>query len=555
MNKIKHTFTKMSGEIKELGKKFPLTLFLIGFVTLLYTLVIDQDFSHEVDDLLEKIYLYCTIWGIGTFFCETKFVKKTNKIIGYTITGIISFIFTPLLTQPDSEQRIWRLAMAYFSVLILMSFYTSIQKANLKFEEYVRNVFRDLFHTTTTYIILNTGVMIVTSIFVQLILDGYYGSLLERFLVLLFGLFYVPSMLYTFSSISKKENGSFIKGLILYVLLPLTIIAMAIIYLYIAKIIWLRDMPKNMIYRILAGIFIVAFPVWNMASNYGENKKFIAKITKILPYLYAPFILLEIYSIGTRIHGFGLTPRRYISCLFIVWQVIALVLTFYRKNEKISHILWYAALLVIICLIGPWNYEMVSNRSQKKIIEKTMPAHVSFEQLSSQEKDYVKGAYHYLTDTTDGETWLPAYLSQEEKAKIEEYSNLEREKYDYPTYISLDCDLVLELEKYSKITYDRGATEEEGLSRAETADNKEVEAIVFLENTQKTIDLTEKVKEIIEQNSFNHPALEEDFRKNNLLKISDTEDFYISHLTFRYYKTTHKIQYLRMEGYILDVKP
>ena len=172
--------------------------------------------------------------------------------------------------------------MAYFSVLILMSFYTSIQKANLKFEEYVRNVFRDLFHTTTTYIILNIGVMIVTSIFVQLILDGYYGSLLERFLVLLFGLFYVPSMLYTFSSISKKENGSFIKGLILYVLLPLTIIAMAIIYLYIAKIIWLRDMPKNMIYRILAGIFIVAFPVWNMATM-GKIKSSLQKLPKSYP--------------------------------------------------------------------------------------------------------------------------------------------------------------------------------------------------------------------------------------------------------------------------------
>ena len=64
---------------------------------------------------------------------------------------------------------------------------------------------------------------------------------------------------YTIFGLNKKEGGSFAKGFVLYVLLPLVIMAMLIIY--IAKIMILRNMPKNIIFRILSGIFIIGFPV------------------------------------------------------------------------------------------------------------------------------------------------------------------------------------------------------------------------------------------------------------------------------------------------------
>ena len=98
MSKIKNLMEKMSSEIKELGKKFPLTMVLIAFVTILFTIAIDQDFSRNTEEILEKIYLFCIIWGIGTIFTEIFFVKKSNKILGYGLTGGISFIFTKILT-------------------------------------------------------------------------------------------------------------------------------------------------------------------------------------------------------------------------------------------------------------------------------------------------------------------------------------------------------------------------------------------------------------------------------------------------------------------------
>lgn len=543
MNKIKNLISKTSGEIKELVKKFPLTMCIILFVTMLFTIAIDQDFSKSTEEWLEKIYLFSGIWMVGTIFTEVYFVRKLNKIISYGLTGGISVIFTHILTSPMAKNTgeisvVLRFLVAYGFVLILLSIYKTIKNEKLTFEEYVLKLFKDLFHVTVTYIILNIGIMLLTVVFVELILDGKYGSSIERLFALLFGLFYVPSIIYTFSGISKKEANAFIKGLILYVLLPLVTIAITIIYVYIAKIIILRNMPKNVIFRILAGIFIVAFPVWNMASNYKENKKAIEKIVKILPYLYVPFIFLEIYSIGVRISKFGITPMRYISCVIIVFQILVLGLTFYKKSKRISDIFICASILVIISFVTPFNYENISNWSQKRIIEKVMPENTNFDELSNEDKTRVNSAYKYLKyDASNGEDDIPQYLSDEDKSKIEKYTDSERERYNYPSYISLDCELDLNIEEYSKIMYVNGKNED---------------FIISLDETNREIDLKSKIDELISKNETNNSDLEDDFKENNIISISKTEDLYISELSFSYDKATHELNYLYMEGYLLE---
>lgn len=177
MKKIKNLMTEMSGEIKELGKRFPLTMLLIGFVTILFTVAIDQDFSSNTEKMLEKIYLFCTIWGVGTFFTENWFVERKNRMISYGLSGGISFIFAAVLSSDIDSSQInvtLRFLASYVCILILLSIYKSMKNAELKFEEYFLKCFRDGFNTTVTYIILNIGIVMITAIFVQLILDGVW---------------------------------------------------------------------------------------------------------------------------------------------------------------------------------------------------------------------------------------------------------------------------------------------------------------------------------------------------------------------------------------------
>ncbi len=542
MNKFKNLLAKMSGEVKELGKRFPLTMGIVVFLTLLITVVIDQSFPRSVNQVLEKVYLFCASWVLGTFFSETFFTKKVLKAVSYGITGGVSFIFTMIFLDwemiTESQEAVaLRFFAAYSIILVLMSMYKSMKNAELKFQEYVLKMFRDAFHVTVIYSILNIGFLLLIAIFAELILDGEYGSLVERILTLLLGLFYVPAGFYTMASISKKEVNSFIKGLVLYVLLPLVTIAIAIIYVYIAKIIILRDMPQNMIFRILAGIFVVAFPVWNMAHNYAEEKKLVGKLVTILPYLFAPLLLLEIYSIGIRIYEFGLTDMRYMSCAFVLFQACCLALTFYKKQEKISQIFLYGVAIILVTFVTPFNFQRMSNFSQSHVIGKLLPEGGQFEELSKADKKRVNSAYEYL-NLNNGEKEIPVYLSEEEREKIKNFNSWTSSSYRDTEYISLHNKLEYDIGEYTRIVQVSGNLEEETKN-------------IFLEEVGLTVDFSEKLKEIIDQNEMGNGDLDDYFVKDNLMKIDEKHDMYISNLYFEYRGDDKSIVYMNFEGYVL----
>lgn len=539
MNQIKNLLSKLSQELRDLLKKFPVTMALILFLTLLFTVIVDQNFSRNTRELLERVEIFCAIWLVGTFFTETFFEMKRIKITSYVTTGMISGIFIRL-TYVELTSSVANLCAkilaTYIVVLILISIYQVIKKSKLTFERYLLGVFRDLLSMTIIYVILNIGFVLIFEIFNVLLLEGKGNSGLVRIFILLYGLFYVPSILYTISAINQKEINTFIRGLVNYVLLLLVSIAMAIVYLYIAKILILRDMPKNVIFRILAGIFVVAFPVWNMASCYGEEKKWVGKMAKTLPVLYVPFIFLEIYAIMARIAEFGVTPMRYISCVFIVFQVICLGLTFYKNKEKLSFMLIGAAILVFVGVLTPLGYENISNLSQKKMIEKLLPENADFALLKETEKAKVKSAYHYLERETEGKKYIPDYLSEEVITEISSYHKDKQSDYAATHYFSGSKELDLDISNYRKIRSIQGYSK----------DNTR-----HIKTGTEELDFSSFVKEMMQKNTISREEAKNYFDANNLVNLSETVDFYVENVDLEYLDDA-EIRYFRIQGYLLE---
>ena len=71
MNKIKNLMKKISVQVKELIRNYPITTILILFVTLLVAILVEQSFSNKIEKTIEKICVFCVVWGVGTYFTET----------------------------------------------------------------------------------------------------------------------------------------------------------------------------------------------------------------------------------------------------------------------------------------------------------------------------------------------------------------------------------------------------------------------------------------------------------------------------------------------------
>lgn len=77
MSKIKKLFLKLSEEIKEVTKKYPITMAIVMILTVIASICLD-DFLID-SYTLSNILFVGIIWGIGVLFSETFF--KNKKVI------------------------------------------------------------------------------------------------------------------------------------------------------------------------------------------------------------------------------------------------------------------------------------------------------------------------------------------------------------------------------------------------------------------------------------------------------------------------------------------
>lgn len=244
MNKIKELFSNISKGAENIVKKFPLTIILVVLVTVFSAICMQQSWMSGT--LFHKILLFGVISTIGVFFSETYFSKKIVKIMMYMLSGAIAYGFvqlvyiTDIVNESIVKSMSTRMLFGYIFILVIFTIYKLLKDSQLKIEEYLLKVFANVFQLSIIYGVLNIGISLIVVIFTELLLDGVYGEIFARILTLLFGLFYIPSLIYSVSETSNKEISHFIKGLVKYVLFPLSAIAMGIIYMYILKILITR---------------------------------------------------------------------------------------------------------------------------------------------------------------------------------------------------------------------------------------------------------------------------------------------------------------------------
>ena len=266
-----------------------------------------------------------------------------------------------------------------------------------------------------------------------------------------------------------------------------------------------------------------------MAKNFKNDNKIIDKATNILPYAYMPFILLEIYSIYTRIAEFGITPVRYFGLVFIVIQVIALILTVIKKGEKLPQTFIYMAVLVVIAFILPLNYNKASYLSQSNILKKEFPENAKFEELSEKSKMRVSGAYRYLA-SNDALKYIPENVKQHYKTITKDTPVYdEGVNATKQIYVS-DSNTLIDISNYSKMYKSSGG-------------GANGEITFYRENEEVKANLAELIKEAIKSENA-----EEYISGHRLVKIDDEKDLYIMTLYVSY---DEEVRYTSVDAYIL----
>jgi len=539
MSKIKSFFTKMATNYKSSFKKYTATNILIILMTLFFVIK-----YNDLPRITSEILLIATVSGVGFFTCETYLKKVWQRVISYIVCIGIAVIFESGII-PENEM----VCTGYVLSVFLIGLIKAIKNTEVDIGEYIIKVLKNLFNVGIIYTILNIGLTLILLIFMILILNNENNwDLMARLQIALLGFLVLPASLVAITEINN-DISKFIKTIILYIMLPLTIIATAIIYIYMAKIFIIREIPSNAIYRILAGLFTVAFPIWVSIYTFKEQSKSIEKMCKILPIAFAPFILLQIYSIYTRIAENGLTPSRYIGVVFIIFEIIAIFLSLYKERKYLIHTITTAVILIVISTILPVvNMQSASYISQSNRLKKAWKANQTFNQLSDENKNISKSAYKYLIRENNSIKYIPSYIDDEaiknyNKSDNYSYTNyLHYEYIDYPKTYGYSENEIIPIEEYKKIQPVRV-----------TEADKQLNTITNISLTNSvTVDLREYISKIVEEDKVSDKNVQEYIKLNHKIKVDENTDFYITKFNLNYANPRAVyVSYLVIEGYIL----
>ncbi|MEE3412009.1 MAG: DUF4153 domain-containing protein, partial [Treponema sp.] len=199
------------------------------------------------------------------------------------------------------------------------------------------------------------------------------------------------------------------KVIFMFILLPLYLILLFVLYAYLAKSLFTLTLPNGQInwFVSFASVFYLVF--------FFSIRKFESKAAKLYckwgSALLIPLIVIQCIAFGIRINDYGYTEARYASLLYILFSIACVAISFVKNGKYMSAAFPLFAALCLFCSITPMNLFDVPFKNQTARIEKVFKSAGLFNQdgtldtqnaeqkLSEEQKAQVVSSYNEVINT------------------------------------------------------------------------------------------------------------------------------------------------------------
>lgn len=413
--------------------------------------------SFDVYIVIRFLLFFC----IAALFTETCFQgRKLQTLLGMILSAVFAGAGAFFISLNDEEQvfgvsgrvlngRAQELVGGCVLLLLILTVYFSFRKTKLRFEEYMVRIIVNFFMVFSVYIVLLIGVMLICSIIIMLFGDWDYLAMGSMAFVS--GMVLIPGGILALKAdsglgltgTSERDQKMFLQVFIQYVLCILTICALLAVYLYVFRILIVRELPSNEIFPILAGLFCIGMPIWLMAGCWKRETLYF-RVLSALPYAFAPLIVMQILAAGMRIRENGLTPTRYVAVILIIFEIGTIVIWHFCRKKLEWILLLMSGLVVLTFLVPGVNRYRLSVIWQQAWLQKYYENVQNDVQLSPLEYQRLKGAYDYLEDMAPDNRMVETYNIYQEDFAVH-LSGMDPKKLElteYKRYSIHGCQLV-----------------------------------------------------------------------------------------------------------------
>lgn len=376
-------FKEIWGKTDDIILRYPmvLTTALIAAISAVVAIEID----HQDNQFLVTKLAFTGCLGISLMFGIKMLSQRIGKGFLLEILGA-AFLVWFYFYLPDSEKQFTEVnGFVIFALVILSHLFVSFsgflnKKPELDFWQFNKNLFINIFLTAVFTGVLVLGVVLAILAVDKLFDFNFNNNLYPKTILFLAisGSTFIFLIFNDKGIFQLEKDGSYpqiLKFFTQFVLIPLLLIYVTILYFYAGKILINWELPRGWVSYLILIYSVVGILALLLVHPLKEEsaKSWVKVFSKIFYYTLIPLLVLLFVAIFTRILEYGYTEPRYFVLLLAIWLTTVVFYFIFYKKATIKFVPISLFIFGVFALIFPYvNAFSTAKRSQKTELQQIL---------------------------------------------------------------------------------------------------------------------------------------------------------------------------------------
>lgn len=365
-------------------RRFPFVLIDAALGTVCAVILVDYHGPPQPTVLFN--ILLATILGIplltGLALLSEK--KKWGKGIALALqaTGILLLVMYAFSVPSDLGEapaihvlRMFLIAVALHLFVVFVPYYSPGEVNG--FWHYNKTLLLRIITTLVYTVVLYAGLSLALAALDNLFGMNVPGRRYAELWIIILGVFNTWAFLAGIpENLDQLEESTdypkIIKVFAQYILFPLVLVYLVILYAYMAKILISWSWPRGWVGRLILGFsasgilsLLLLYPIRDRAENF-----WIKTASRWFFVVMIPLVVMLLLALWRRISEYGFTEGRYIGTALGLWLAGIVVYFILSRSKSIKAIPVSLCALTLVISFGPWGAFSVSEKSQVRRLQK-----------------------------------------------------------------------------------------------------------------------------------------------------------------------------------------
>jgi hypothetical protein len=372
------SISEFQSGFKSILRRFPVC-FIISLVGVFCAVELAQFQDDAHHPVLLKLLIVCSLalpllLSVQLIAERYELSAAMKVVLNALGIGLLTayFFYLPVNMDYAPNFYYYRTELFWIALHLLVAFAPFISSSDINsFWEFNKRLFLRMFQgglfSITLFIGITLALLALDKLFGVNVVDKRY---FQAFIICV-GLVNTNFFLAGVPRVKKDEplESDYPKGLRIftsYILMPLVIIYLCILYSYIGKIIITHSWPSGWVSYLVTyfseASILAALLVWPIRQN--KERPWVSLYSRLLFILLIPLSIMLSIAIYKRIHEYGITNERYFIVITAVWLFCISLFYIFKKFNNIKVIPISLSIIILIINIGPFSSFQLSKSNQ-----------------------------------------------------------------------------------------------------------------------------------------------------------------------------------------------